>query len=128
MRGYAGTLAEARARRDRSITATEHAAHQTDHAIVGALVARTWHLAPDLRQAIRLHHDPSVLPDTGVSENVRSLVAIALVAEHLVHQHEQLQDDVEWVSHGHECLRFLQIGESELLDWRDALHDGFLQA
>ena len=128
MRGYAGTLAEARARRDRANTATEHAAHQTDHAIVGALVARTWHLAPDLRQAIRLHHDPSVLPDTGVPESVRSLVAIAQVAEHLVHQFERLQDDVEWVAHGADCLRFLQIGESELLDWGDSLHDSFLQA
>ena len=32
------------ARKDRTFTQTENAAHRTDHAVMGAIVARTWHL------------------------------------------------------------------------------------
>ncbi|MFD2450958.1 HDOD domain-containing protein [Ideonella paludis] len=46
VRGYAGTLVEANARIDRSFIATENANHRTDHAVVGALVARMWKLSP----------------------------------------------------------------------------------
>ena len=46
VKGYAGTMVEARARVDRSFVATENANHKTDHAVVGALVARVWRLSP----------------------------------------------------------------------------------
>ena len=55
VRGYAGTLAEALARQDRSFTDTENAAHKTDHAVVGAIVAKTWRLPPMTVLAVRLH-------------------------------------------------------------------------
>ena len=57
MKGYGGTLIEAQARIDRSFIATEDANHRTDHAVVGALVARMWRIAPPVVAAIRLHHD-----------------------------------------------------------------------
>jgi HD-like signal output (HDOD) protein len=46
VKGYSGTLVEASARTDRSFVATENANHRTDHAVVGALVARVWRLRP----------------------------------------------------------------------------------
>jgi hypothetical protein len=56
VRGYAGTMVEGLARKDRSFVATENANHRTDHAVVGALTARVWRLAPAVVAAIRLHH------------------------------------------------------------------------
>jgi hypothetical protein len=47
VRGYAGTMVEGLARKDRSFVATENANHRTDHAVVGALTARVWRLAPE---------------------------------------------------------------------------------
>ncbi len=125
VKGYTGTLAEAMARQDRSFTETENAAHKTDHAVVGAIVARTWKLPPVIAIAVRLHHDFTVLGDAGFSAEVRALVAMALVAEHLVAQHEGVEVQREWERHGPACLAYLQVGESEVEAWADALHPAF---
>lgn len=125
LRGYAGTLAEAMARQDRSFTETENAAHRTDHAVVGAIVARTWHLPPVIAFAIRLHHDFHVLRVSSIPAGVRTLVALAAVAEHLVADFEGVQIQREWAQHGPACLAYLQIGESEVDLWIDTLHPVF---
>lgn len=125
VRGYAGTLTEALARKDRSFIATENAAHRTDHAVVGAIVARTWHLPASVAQAVRLHHDFGCLGDSRIDPSVRHLVAMALVADHLLHQHEEPSAQKEWLEHGLDCLRHLDIGEAELDHWIDQLHPVF---
>lgn len=125
LRGYAGTLAEAMARPDRSFTDTENAAHRTDHAVVGAIVARIWHLPPVIAFAIRLHHDFHVLRVSSIPAGVRTLVALAAVAEHLVADFEGVQIQREWAQHGPACLAYLQIGESEIDLWIDTLHPVF---
>ena len=125
LRGYAGTLAEAMARQDRSFTETENAAHRTDHAVVGAIVARTWYLPPVIAFAIRLHHDFHVLRVSSIPAGVRTLVALATVAEHLVADFEGVQIQREWAQYGPTCLAYLQIGESEVDLWVDTLHPVF---
>jgi HD-like signal output (HDOD) protein len=125
VRGYAGTLAEALARQDRSFTQTENAVHRTDHAVVGAIVAKTWHLPPVVAIAVRLHHDFTILKDPAVPAEIRSLVAIAALAEHLVADFEGAQPQREWEQFGTSCLACLQIGEAEVDHWVDALHPVF---
>jgi HD-like signal output (HDOD) protein len=125
VRGYAGTLTEALARQDRTFTETENAAHKTDHAVVGALVARTWRLPTPIYQAVRLHHDFTILRDKNAATEVRTLVAMALVAEHLVTLHEGAQEQREWALHGPACLAVLEVDEAELEIWIDALHPVF---
>lgn len=123
--GYAGTLTEALARQDRSFTETENAAHRTDHAVVGALVARTWRLASPIYQAVRLHHDFTVLQATRVPPEVRTLVAMALLADHLVGVHEGAAPSKEWVQYGRACLAYLRVSQVEMEAWVDALHPVF---
>lgn len=123
--GYAATLAQALAQDDRSFTATENAAHKTDHAVVGSLVARTWNLPASIVQAVRLHHDFTVLQDTAVDSEVRSLVAMALLAEHLVAMHEAAPAQPEWKQYGPVCLSYLNVTSGELEIWLDALHGPF---
>jgi HD-like signal output (HDOD) protein len=113
------------ARQDRSFVQTENAAHRTDHAVVGAIVARTWRLPQVIAHAVRLHHDFAVLGDATVAQDVRYLVAIAALAEHLVAQHEGLQEQREWQQHGAACLALLQIGEPEVETWIDGLYPVF---
>ena len=125
VRGYAGTLTEALARQDRSFTETENAAHKTDHAVVGALVARTWRLPQPIYQAVRLHHDFTVLQDTSVALEIRTLVAMGLVAEHLVTLHEGEKEQREWSLYGPACLTCLSVSEAEVDTWVDALHPIF---
>lgn len=125
LKGYAGTLAEALARQDRTFTQTENAVHRTDHAVVGALVAKTWRLPAVISIAVRLHHDFDALRDASVPLEVRNLIAIASIAEHLVGVHEGVKDQKEWERHGAESLSFLQVNAQEVDAWIDALHPVF---
>jgi HD-like signal output (HDOD) protein len=125
LRGYSGTLAEAFARQDRTFVQTENAAHRTDHAVVGAIVAKTWRLPAVVAYAVRLHHDFSVLSDTGVDLAVRQLVAITAIADHLVAHHEGAKEQREWERSGAACMAFLQIGPEEVESWIDTLYPAF---
>ncbi|MFG6449342.1 HDOD domain-containing protein [Roseateles sp. BYS180W] len=118
-RSYGSTLVEAAARIDRPFIATENANHHTDHAVVGALVARAWHLRGELMQSIRLHHDMEALGDTTVDSEVRTLIAAGLVAEHLMRLHEAMPEDADWQAHKDLALNWLHIDADELLHWRD---------
>lgn len=122
VRGYASTLTEALARQDRTFTQTENANHRTDHAVVGALVARTWHLPPDVAVAVRLHHDFSSLRDASFALVVRQLVALGLVADHLMGRHDNLPELREWRQHGVACMAYLEVTPEEVDHWVDELY------
>lgn len=124
VKGYAGTLVEAAARIDRPFIATENANHKTDHAVVGALVAKVWKLSPLVSSAIRLHHDLDLLRKGEAADaDVINLIAAGLVAERLMRRHEGLPDDAEWLQHGEAALNWLFVGEQELATWEDELRD-----
>jgi HD-like signal output (HDOD) protein len=124
VKGYAGTLVEAAARIDRPFIATENANHKTDHAVVGALVAKVWKLSPLVSSAIRLHHDLDLLRKGEAADaDVINLIAAGLVAERLMRRHEGLPDDAEWMQHGEAALNWLFVGEQELATWEDELRD-----
>jgi HD-like signal output (HDOD) protein len=121
VKGYAGTMVEAQARIDRPYVATENANHRTDHAVVGALVARLWRLAPEVMAAIRLHHDLAALGDGATEPEVHTLVAAGLVAEHLARCHEGLSPDADWQAHAGRALGWLQVSADDVDHWHDAL-------
>ncbi|MBT9488850.1 MAG: HDOD domain-containing protein [Rubrivivax sp.] len=120
-RSYAGTIVEGQARRDRTFVQTENANHRTDHAVVGALVARVWRLAPTVMGAIRLHHDLASLGDSSIEPEVHTLVAAGLVAEHLLRRHQGLDAEADWVQHGAQALAWLHAGPEDLQDWEHTL-------
>jgi putative nucleotidyltransferase with HDIG domain len=57
------------------------AAHHTNHAVVGLMVARNWQLPPEVALAVRHHHDPHL---EGLADPVRSLVLLIQFARHLL--------------------------------------------
>ncbi|MCH2242557.1 MAG: HDOD domain-containing protein, partial [Aquabacterium sp.] len=123
LKGYAGTMVEARARTDRSFIATENANHRTDHAVVGALVARVWRLSPTVVAAVRLHHDLDLLGDQSVEPEVQTLIAAGLLAEHLMLRHEGLDADRDWADHAPRALGWLELDADDLLVWEDELRE-----
>jgi HD-like signal output (HDOD) protein len=125
VRGYASTMVEAAARKDRSYVATENANHRTDHAVVGALTARVWHLAPPVMAAIRLHHSLESLGSGDIEPEVHTLVAAGLVADHLVHRHEGLVPDIDWTAHSAAALDWLQASADDLAFWEEQLEPIF---
>lgn len=125
LRGYGGTLVEAAARVDRPFIATEDANHRTNHAVVGALVVRTWGLPPLLMASVRLHHDFSLLAERGADAEVVALVAAGLLAEQLMRAHEHLPPDADWQAHGEAAMAWLQVSALDLQDWSDQLETVF---
>ncbi|MBH9553162.1 HDOD domain-containing protein [Inhella gelatinilytica] len=121
VRGYGATLVEAAARIDRPYVQTEDANHRTNHAVVGALVARAWNLPQPLMAAVRLHHDFTVLNDTELEPGVATLVAAGLLAEQLMRRSESLKPDADWAAHGAQALEWLQVGDAEMDEWADQL-------
>lgn len=121
VRGYAGTMLEAAARKDRSFIATENANHRTDHAVVGALTARVWHLAPAVVAAIRLHHSLESLGSSDTEPEIHTLVALGLVADHLVQRHRGQTADSDWATFGAAALAWLDAGHDDLLHWEEQL-------
>lgn len=117
VKDYGGTIVEGEARIDRSFVATENINHKTDHAVVGALVCRTWRMAPTLVAAVRLHHDLPTLGDRGIEPEVQTLVAAGLIAEHLMRRIECLPADREWKDHCGAAMRWLSIETTDLEVW-----------
>lgn len=121
--GYGGTLVEARARKDRTMIQTENVNHKTDHAVVGALVARVWRLAPSVMAAIRLHHDHDILEDHRIDTEVKMLAAVGMLAERMMHKHEGIEPDRDWLESSVQVLQWLEVTEEELETWDLELRD-----
>lgn len=121
VRGYGATMVEGAARIDRPFVKTEEANHRTNHAVVGALVARAWGLPQPLMAAVRLHHDFTVLKDRELEPGVALLVAAGLLAEQLMRSCESLPPDADWVQHGAEAMEWLQVSETDVQEWADQL-------
>ena len=123
--GYSSTMIEARARKDRAPIETENFNHRTDHAVVGALVARVWRLAPQVMAAIRLHHDLDILGDSRTDDEVQLLVATGLLAEHMMLKHEGEEPDRDWETALTLVLKWLEVEPDELDVWELELRDMF---
>jgi HD-like signal output (HDOD) protein len=66
-------LAKANMAEDRLFTDVEDAELGTNHAVVGYFLARRWHLADFIAEAVLHHHDYSVLARAdGISETART--------------------------------------------------------
>ncbi len=125
LRGYEATLQKAMAETQQAFTDVENAAHKTDHAVVGAIVAKTWLLPEEIALAVRLHHDFTVLEDQSLPLIVRQLVAMLLITENMVAAHEGVAPLKEWLQHGQACLEMLHVEAHEVTVWSDALHSQF---
>lgn len=111
---YKQTLAAANESGKNSL-AVEFAQHATNHAVVGAMLAKNWQLPVSIVEAIRRHHDLELLSqDSEESREVLSLVAISLVAEHAVARFLRFRDDREWSVYGADAAAFLGFCNDEL--------------
>jgi len=125
--GYVATLKAANQDDKRPFTEVEQAAHMTDHAMIGALMARSWGLPKVVCDAIRLHHDYSVFQDRKVEAGVERLISMGLVAEVAIQRFSRLNSSVEWIKGGESAAAVLSLSDGDLEDWIEDLIEGFAQ-
>jgi HD-like signal output (HDOD) protein len=122
---YLETLKVANVDAERSFTQIKQAAHQTDHALVGAMMTRSWGLSPTVSLAIRLHHDYAVFTDPKVPRDVARLIALGLMAEVAIQRFARLHSTVEWFKGGDYVAGALVLAPAEIEDWIEQLIEDF---
>ena len=103
---------------DRPFVDLEYERHQATHALIGYILAQSWHLPDLVCNAIRDHHSFDLLyGETPAGQgDVAALVAISLIADNLVNDFIGTPQDWEWQQHGAQALEYLGFDEDELLE------------
>jgi HD-like signal output (HDOD) protein len=80
------------------------------------MLARSWGLKTNVAQAIRYHHDPSFYDQGGSGDivGVQILMALGIVAEHIVADFLGFPDEAYWNRLGPRALECLGMSSSEL--------------
>lgn len=90
-------LAEANASDDMGFTEVEERHLGTNHAVVGYFLARRWNLPDYVAAGILHHHDYRMLARSGgLSDQVRGLIGIAVLAEHIIRLQANGDGEQEW--------------------------------
>jgi HD-like signal output (HDOD) protein len=120
---YIDTLEHAN-RSERPFTNVEQDRHGTDHTVIGSLLARSWGLTPDVANAVKLHHDYDYLQESSPGP-VHELIALCLVAEHIIQRFQGLNTHAEWAKGGEYARKTLSVSQGDVDNWADELHDRF---
>jgi HD-like signal output (HDOD) protein len=122
---YGKTLKACNDEPARSFTEVEQAELQTDHALIGAIMARSWGISQTVCMAIRLHHDYAIFRDPRVPESVTRLVAMGLVAEVAIQRFARLNSSTEWSKGGDCAAGALMLGDEDVEEWIERLLEEF---
>ena len=122
---YGRTLKACNDEPERSFTEVEQAHHQTDHALIGGIMARSWGISKTVCLAIRLHHDYTIFHDVGVAEEVTRMVAMGLVAEVAIQRFSGMNTSAEWNKGGDHAAGALMLADQDVEDWVERLLEDF---
>lgn len=93
-----------------SIVIAEDAKYQTNHAIIGYYLARSWNLSDTLAQAVLHHHNAeNLLPDLAEHQLRNQMLAVLKLASHISHTRGALPTDGEWEKIAPAVLAFLKL-------------------
>lgn len=110
---------------EQSFVAIENERHHTSHALVGAILARSWHLPEIICKAIGDHHSMELLSGTppAVEGDVSALCAISLIADYIVNDFLHVKQEAEWAQYGAQAMAYLGLGEDELAELRSDIDE-----
>lgn len=105
---------------DRSMTEVEDGRHGTNHATVGYMIGKTWCLPDTLCECILRHHDAEVFSEAEhQGRDMRTLISINWLAEHLNDAVLRMRGDTQWSSIGSLSLSHLGFSESDYAELKD---------
>ena len=118
---YRDILAEAYALEDATITAIEDKHLNTNHAVLGYYLARSWKMPLFICDAITEHHNLQYLLSDSSSKGgpILNMLSILKLAEHLVGLHYLLgrhELDLEWLALQDLLLDYLSITHEDIDD------------
>lgn len=96
----------------------EEARCNTNHAVVGYFVSRSWGLPTHIGELILRHHDVHELlaEDNGAMSREGALLAVLKMAEHIDQRFWGKADDPEWANWGEAVLAYLGLSDPDFAD------------
>lgn len=120
---YRAVLDEAGAARSERFTAIEERRISLNHADIGASLAESWLLPADIVMAIRQHHAFDLIATRAEMPSVPSLIAVAHLAEHLLHRHAGTAPTCEWEKIADPAMDLLGIDAARVEVLADACRE-----
>jgi HD-like signal output (HDOD) protein len=112
---------------ERRIVDTENRLLNTNHAVVGYYVAKSWNLPLHLCEAIASHHNAlAIFRDESGDAQLKTLMAILKMAEHICASHKVLGGqavDHEWQSIEQLVLEYVGLSEYDFEILRESIRD-----
>nr|WP_215730817.1 HDOD domain-containing protein [Pseudomonas lalucatii] len=107
---------------------TENRLLNTNHAVVGYFTAKSWNLPLHLCEAIASHHNALSIfsDDSGRDAQLKTLLAILKMAEHICQTHLTLgnqPEDHEWQSIEQLVLEYVGLSEYDFENLRESIRD-----
>jgi HD-like signal output (HDOD) protein len=123
---YIEVLKEANSTPDIPFTEIEDKHYNSNHAVVGFYLAKSWRIPERICTCILNHHEEDML--NAEDSDLSDLVAILKMAEAISHYRRRLSDNPEWERFKPKVLEYLQIGESEYEDLKEDLSEKLEEA
>ncbi|MEO0442238.1 MAG: HDOD domain-containing protein [Pseudomonadota bacterium] len=112
---YQEVIQKSYARDNASITDIENELIQTNHAVVGYYVAKSWNLPLYISQAIHEHHNvEKIISDDKQNPQKRTLLTILKMAENICGNYRNLgqqTEDHEWQRVSEQVLEYVGLGQ-----------------
>lgn len=121
---YRNVLITANKLPEQSIIDVEDQYYDTNHAIVGYYIAKTWHLSPEICKTIFNHHDRYFLADCE-DKTIRLLYSLLKTSEHLVDRYVRFQENADWLYVKQDVLAALGMSDFDLGDLEDDYSNTF---
>ena len=113
---YMETLKLASTSADSTFTEVEDERHSTNHATIGYLLAKNWHLSESIALTILHHHNLDIFSSReNLPAEVCGLIAVIQIAEALSDT-THLRVDASWLTNGPMLLDYVGISKHELSD------------
>ena len=123
---YKTVLIEVNQQSEMIMTQIEDNHYQTNHAIVGYFVARSWHLPQSLCELILRHHEADFLDASDVNKEQKDLYALANLAGNILSHYQVRKDGSEWNLVSNSVLGYLDLSEMDYIEIQEDTKEVFM--
>jgi len=124
---YADIMRESYEQPSPRIVDTENRLIDTNHAVLGFFVARSWKLPKNLCRIISQHHTLEVFQEKNIADtDDNTLLAILKMAEHISGLHRCIggqEKNIEWQESGESILEYMGLSNEDFDDLVYQAHD-----
>ncbi|CAK0751833.1 putative HDOD domain-containing protein [Gammaproteobacteria bacterium] len=106
-----------------SITEIEDRCFNTNHAVIGYLIARSWGLPDKIRETILFHHDDEELFADHDTTQLSKQIGLLIISEYLSELFHSASINDAWTRVGGDVMRIYNLSEGDVHDLSEDISD-----